>query len=278
MNYPVSLPRFDVILVSSALLWCTVGCGVGPTQVASGGVVNPPAGGGSALSTGNWQGQLIASAGKKPLGVISGSIDQSGGTTSGGQFTTSVFRIGAPCYANTPVPAQGFVKDAAVTLNSFAVEHQYLTLNGTVAAAGTSIDGTYVINGGCADGSSGSMSLQRYMPFTGTYMSAQGGVSGLTITVSQSDGADGSGAFPVVATAAFNNSSCFTDGTAMMSDSPYISGASFDLPLTTNERGGSTVHLTGTISVDATTVTQYAFRVTGGECDGTSGTGMLTRR
>lgn len=278
MNYSVLPARLDVILVSNALLWCTVGCGVRPTQTTSSGANPPVVGGGSELSTGNWQGQLIAGAGKKPLGVISGSIDQSGGITSGGQFTTSVFRIAAPCYASTPIPAQGFVKDAAVTLNSFAVEHQYLTLDGTVAAAGASINGTYVINGGCADGSGGSMSLQRYMPFTGTYMSAGGGASSLTITVSQSDGADGSGAFPVVATAAFNNSSCFTDGTAMMSDNPYISGASFDLPLTTNERGGSTVHLTGTISVDATIVTQYAFRVIGGECDGTSGTGMLTRR
>ena len=268
--------RLVTIASASLVLAAATGCGVAPTTVDT---ANPPTTPTSpvALTTGNWQGSLTAAAGKKPLGVIAGSIDQSGGNTSSGQFTTAVFRIQAACYSGTPVPSQGFVKDTALTLNSFAVEHQYLTLNGTIAAGNGTISGTYSANGGCADGSSGSLALQRYAPFTGTYASATAQTPGLSITTSQSDGADGSGAFPVAATAKFTNFGCFTEGTAMLTDNPEISGATFDLLFTTNDRAGSTLHLTGTINVQATAATAYTYTVAGGACNGMTGTGTLNR-
>lgn len=268
--------RIGAIASASLVLAALTGCGVPPTNAAP---TNPPTTPTApvALTTGNWQGNLTAAAGKKPLGVIAGTIDQSGGNTSSGQFTTAVFRIQAPCYAGTPVPSQGFVKDTAMTLNSFAVEHQYLNLTGTIAAGNGTISGTYAVNGGCADGSNGSLALQRYAPFTGTYASAAAQTPGLSITTSQSDGADGSGAFPVAATAKFTNFGCFTEGTAMMTNNPEISGASFDLLFTTNDRAGSTLHLTGTINVQATSVTSYTYTVAGGACSGMTGTGVLNR-
>ena len=276
---PVRLNFFSAFLIGSATAAMLTGCGSGGT--ASPYVTDPVVAPVSAVgnTSGNWQGPLTATGGTKALGMLSGSIDQSGGTTSAGQFTTAVFRINSDCFSDTPsIPSQGFIQDTAVSLNSFAVDHQYLTLTGTTSNAGATITGTYAAHGGCSDGSVGNFSIVRYAPFTGTY-TASVAPSGhtLTITTVQADGGDGSGAFPVTATASFTGFSCFTQGTAMAADGPAISGASFQLLFTTDDRSGGQLQLTGNLSPDASTASAVAYSVIGGNCAGQSGSGTLNR-
>ena len=279
-HLPVRMNFLSAFLLGSAAAAMLTGCGSGGTAspYVADPVVAPISAAGN--TSGNWQGPLTATGGTKALGMLSGSIDQSGGTTSAGQFTTAVFRINSDCFSETPsIPSQGFIEDTAVSLNSFAVEHQYLTLTGTTSKAGTAITGTYAVHGGCSDGSVGNFSIVRYAPFTGTYTGsvAPSGHT-LTITTVQADGGDGSGAFPVTATASFAGFSCFTQGTALAAaDVSAISGASFQLLFTTDDRSGGQLQVTGTLSPDASTATAVTYSVIGGNCGGQSGSGTLNR-
>ncbi len=261
-----------VSLACLCLASSLIGCGSGGTPV------DPPSPTGTATpgnTSGNWQGQLTAAANTKSLGTFSGSIDQSGGQTSSGQFTTAVFRLHSSCFVSAPaVPSQGFVNGAAFVLNSFGVESQYLDLTGTTTNAGGSIAGNYNIYGGCADGSQGSFTMVRYSPFTGSYV----GSAGWTITSTQASSADGSGAFPLSVTGTFPGFTCFTQGTAMPSDMPSISGANIDILFTTDDRSGGQLHMTGSISPDASQVLSYSYSVLGGNCSGQTGSGSLNRK
>ena len=267
--------RFLSTIVAFTLCATLAGCGAGGTILDPAAQSTPPPLDASTIVTGNWQAQTTPASGTKSLGTFSGGIDQNGGNTSSGQFTTSVFRFGSPCFATVrAVPAQGFVNVRSVALNSFAVESQYINLTGTSANSGSTITGDYKIYGGCADGSSGGFTMNRYAPFAGTYVSS----TGFSITTTQAAGADGSGAFPLNATGSFPGNTCFSKGTAMSQDLPAISGSSIYLVFTTDDRSGGKLLITGTISADASQVLSYQYSIQGGTCAGQAGNGSMQRR
>ena len=228
--------------------------------------------------TGNWQATTTPTTGPA-LGTLSGSIDQSGGITSSGQFTTGVLHASSVCFTASPnIPIQGFVDASAVSLNSFQVNQMYLGLTATLNPSGVLQTGNYTVHGGCADGSSGGFTATRYAAFTGTYSGSVGtyGTSSriLSLTSLQASVGNGSGDFDVSGTTVFTGFSCFTHGTVQFGSK--ISGAAFSLLLSTDDTQGGQVTLTGTIDSAAQQVTLTAYQVSGGACNGQSGVGALT--
>jgi len=212
--------------------------------------------------------------------MLAGNIDQSGGMTAAGQFTTSVLKADASCFTTVPsIPLQGFVSGTSVSLNSFAVDSQYIALNGTMADSGGNVTGTYAVNGGCANGGAGTFILTRYAALTGTYAGlatdSTGTVHAVSVTSTQASGATGGGAFNLTATATLSGFSCFTQAT---SAEGTISGSSVDLTFVTDDRAGSTIHVTGNAAADASGVTSVLYTVSGGGCSGQTGAGTLERQ
>jgi hypothetical protein len=232
------------------------------------------------LTTGNWQGTLGSTA----PNAIYGSINQSGSTSSSGQFTTSVFHITLPCYAATQVPdvpAQGFVNGTSVSLSSFTVNSQNLVLTATANAAGTSMSGTYSIYGGCGNGAQGAFNAIKYSDVTGNYVftlnssASQAVAAKAALTQNASD--DGGGNFELSGTATFTGISCFTSGTITPSNTSVISGSNYSSVFLTNESGATShITLTGNIDQGATTISNVTYTITGGGCSGQTGTGTAT--
>ena len=253
----------------------TAGCGSGGSASGGGSATPPPPSAGNI--SGNWQGSLASSS--TMSSSIFGSIDQSGGVTSSGQFTTSVFHITSSCFVSNPdIPAQGFVDGSAVTLNSFTVASQNVVLNATAGSTGDTLTGTFSIYGGCADGSKGIFTAQRYDPLTGTFSasfpSAPTSTARLLLTQTTAD--DGGGGFDMTGTASFSGFNCFNSASITEGTGSRVSGSSFILEMATNEAAGSTVAISGTFNPSATYISNLSYKVTGGACNGQSGIGTGT--
>jgi hypothetical protein len=236
--------------------------------------VTPPVS--SSNITGNWGGNVTPSVGT-PLPLF-GSIDQSGGETSSGQFTTSVLHITSSCFSAIPdIPSQGFVQGNAVTLNSFAVDGQYLNLTGTSADNGSSISGTFSIYGNCANGLAGNFSINRYAVVGGTYSGTLNATSGvaypLSLSVTQMTGANGAGGFEISGTATLSGAACFAQGTA--SQQSQISGPNATFAFVSTN--GATLALSGVFDVTTSHLTQVSYVLSGGTCGSQTGSGVLDK-
>lgn len=231
--------------------------------------------------SGNWIFAFTPAANTPVLNQAVGSIDESGGTGSQGQFTTSVLVVTAPCYSNTPiVPTQGFVTPTALTFNSFEVNGQFLGFTGTITKGGSVITGSYNVQNGCANGASGTLAGSRFMPLTGTYAGPVSGGAGRTVSLAltQSNRPDGDGTFLLAGTAAFGGFGCFTSGTSQSPVGGRVSGPSANMTFVTNETSASTVSVSGTFDLGATAISQATYTVKGGACDGQTGTGTFQLR
>lgn len=270
---------FVVSTLTLGFMGCALPATTAPASSSSTPAPAPPVSVTENIS-GNWQGVLTAKSGTMALGILAGNIDQSGGVTSAGQFTTSVLRASSSCFTTVPsIPLQGFVSGTSVSLNSFAVDSQYIALNGTMANSGGIVTGTYAVNGGCADGGAGTFTFTRYAPLTGTYTGSAtdstGTVHTVSITSTQSIGATGGGAFDLTGKATFSGFSCFTQSTSAKGT---ISGSAVDLTFVTDDRAGSTIHMTGNATADAGGIASVLYAVSGGGCSGQTGTATLARQ
>jgi hypothetical protein len=202
--------------------------------------------------------------------------------TSQGQFTTSVFQISSACFTQSPdVPLQGFVDGLAVTLNSFAVNQQYVVLTSTMNPGGSSISGQYAVHGGCADGSTGSLNGVLYAPFTGSYSGSLGSEGATARSVSlqlvQESVGNGSGGFTISGSATFTGFSCFSTGTMSLTGDATISGSTVRLLFLTDDAGGGQILFQGTLDPTAHQFSNVGYTIKGGLCDGQTGSGSLSK-
>ncbi len=266
--------RLGSVIVTASLAAALCGCGSGihgvfpdPTSETKGGNV-----------TGNWQFAFEPAANTPALSSASGSIDQSGGTTTDGQFTTAVLLVSAPCYSSgMQLPTQGFATTNELTLNSFGDVGQYLNFALTIADGGAAMSGTYTVQNGCAAGAHGTLSGTRYLPLTGTYAGALTGAASRSamLALQQSTDQAGDGGFLLSGTATFTGFTCFAKGTTTTPVGGEVSGAAATAHFTTDDPAGSSVDVTGTFDAAAKTLTVSGYTIHGGACDGQTGTGTL---
>lgn len=275
-RYGVLVLRRACSLAALLLSVATVGCGSGVHSLPPPTTPPIPVVGGNI--SGNWTFQFTPASGTPEMDLAYGSIDQSGGTTTQGQFTTSVLVLNAPCYRNTPqVPLQGFATDTSITLNSFAVNQQFLGLTGTISQSGSSIAGNYTVTNGCADGAKGTLVGSRFAALTGTYAGAVSGGTArtLSLAVTQSTAPAGDGTFLLSGTATAAGFSCFTTATSATPVGGNVSGPTVAATFNTDEAAGSQLIVSGNFDLAAKTISNATYTVQGGACSGQTGTGTL---
>jgi hypothetical protein len=178
-----------------------------------------------------------------------------------------------------PIGGAGQIQGTQMSFSSFSVNGQFLSIEGTINAAGNSFTGTYQITGGCAGGATGTVSGTQYAALTGTYSGSRSGTAGSTIqlTLSQNQQGNGNGVFLITGSAQFTGFGCFTAGT-LSADSGIITGSDVQLAFSATGESGTQIVLTGTIDTAADKFTVSSIQVNGGSCAGSYGTATLTRQ
>lgn len=256
-----------VVVTSLALL--IAGCGGSsstpaptPTPVAQ-----------LAITPGNWDFAAASSSGTNFL--IGGNVVQAGTSVTGGLRV-----VNSACFTpSTAVPISGTISGQTATVTSSAIASQ--TINATLTGSATSLTGTYSVTGtGCAGGDKGNIAgvLVPSVSGTwkGTFISNTVANPGVGVTASIVEGAaDTTGLFVITGTATYVGSPCFASGTAATGSG--MAGRITDVILKNDD--GSTVEFVGSLSNPAApTQMNGTYTVTGGLCDGDTGTGQLTKQ
>jgi hypothetical protein len=274
------------MVVRSAQRMVCLGSLVAAGLLTGCGVVRTPYDGGTPVTTpsvsNNWQFQATNTSGGNSLGTLtalSGSVAV--GTSSSGSID-SVLQATSPCYLPTAnvVPLSGTVNGSTVSVRSFAVQSQFLSLNGTLDASQANLTGTYEIDGGCSNGEKGTFTGARYRALTGTYTGSVKDSSSVihTVTLTSTQGAPtGQGNFPITGSATITGFSCFSSAN-VATNGGYISGNTLLLTLNDGGNTGTTIQLNGTVDSGATSITIKAPTVSGGFCNGTLPSVTLTRQ
>jgi fibronectin-binding autotransporter adhesin len=225
------------------------------------------------LTSGNWDFAAASSSGTNFL--IGGNVVQTGTSITGGLHV-----INSACIApSTAVPISGTISGQTATVTSAAVASQ--TINATLSGSATSLTGTYNVTGtGCAGGDKGNIAGVLVPSISGTWKGtlisntvANPGV-GVSATITES-AADSTGVFALTGNATYTGSPCFASGTATTGSD--ITGRTTHVVLTNDD--GSTVTFIGSLNNPAApTQMNGTYTVTGGLCDGDSGTGQLTKQ
>lgn len=269
-------------LLSAIVLLC--GCGgyqggggyQGSTGGGAGGVTSPPPSSGPNVA-GNWQFSTTSTAGM-PTATIAGGINQSGSSVSG-----AVHVEGSKCFDRlTTIALTGTLTGSDISLTSTSVGGQVLTLTGSISNIGSGFTGTYIINGGCANGDHGTVTGRDVGVIRGSLDATFTTSGGETFDMggyinggnAGFESADSEGSFGISGTATFGTS-CFGSGDIVAGTFPsgsFMIGTSVVLAIQTNNGtfifvGTDTDHGgIGSISGEYT--------VTGGTC-AQSGTALL---
>jgi hypothetical protein len=228
------------------------------------------------IATGNWQFNLTSSSGAALFPYLSGYLrEDSAGNYVDAELTET---SSSGCFIGTnAISADGTVSGTALTLDSFSVNDQFLEMNGTMNATGSSMTGTYSVSGGCAAGDSGTFTGALYSQLTGTYTGSIDNASSsetISLKLQQNSSGNGNGVLLVAGTATFSGiSDCFTSGT-IVAPAGYISGNMTQLVFT--DTNGNAIQLKGSIDAAADTLTLSSIAMISGSCAGTSyGTATL---
>jgi hypothetical protein len=226
-----------------------------------------------ALTSGNWDFAAASSSG--PNFLIGGNVVQTGTSVTGGLRV-----INSACFAaSTSVPISGTISGPMATVTSAAVASQ--TINATLSGSATSLTGTYSVTGtGCAGGDKGNIAGVLVPSITGTWkgtlISNTVAHPGVGVSAPITEGAaDPSGLFVLTGSAAYTGSTCFATGTTATGSG--MAGRTTDVILKNDD--GSTVQFIGALNNPAApTQINGTYTVTGGLCDGDTGTGQLTKQ
>jgi len=208
---------------------------------------------------------------------MTGGIYQQGATTSAA-YTTAVLKVTAPCYSSAPiVPFQGQMSASTLQLASFAVNGQFITLQGDADTTGSTLAGTYNTSGGCQGTTNGKFTAQRYNTLSGNYAGTPAGSIGQRIAVQlqQSTNPTGDGTFLLTGNAVLTGFTCFSSATLNTGDAT-ISGDAVTLALTANDTQQSRIVLNGTVDIAGKNITVSAGQIVGGSCAGNLGALVLT--
>jgi len=232
--------------------------------------------------TGNWEFVLSSGAGTVPFQKLAGFFYQASNESDSSYAVSAVFQLKQPssCYAGAfTVPLHGSLQASALSLSSFSVNGQYLSIDAAEDSTITHLTGTYDVHGGCANTSAGTIIGTRYAPLTGSYSGTTTGSSavGVQASLTQANEANGLGQSSVSGSANFTGVSCFTSGTLSADDGDVL-GSSVSMSFITNEASGSKVLLTGTFDPAADTIIFTSAEVTGGSCSGSLGPVTLTKQ
>ena len=234
--------------------------------------------------SGNWQFSSSAET-AAPLPALGGSLTANGSALSGTLHPLSIPGVrsaGNPCAA----PSDAFTvsghiaSDGSATLTSAGFAGGTLTFNGTLAPSQqTFTHATYAVSGGpCAMSSSPALAAQ-YTPVSGTYSGTIRSVSGASAVVStafsQTTAPDPNGTFHLQGVASFGTSqTCLSQ--PVISDSS-VTGSTLSATYTQTENGiTSSIAVAGVFNTGATTLTLTSYAITGGPCDGDTGSGILS--
>lgn len=243
------------------------GCGGGSSSTT------PPPPTPLSLQSGNWDFSATSSSG--PSFLIGGNVVQTGTSITGG-----VHVVNSTCItASTPVPITGSISGQTATVTSAAVASQ--TINATLSGSPTALNGTYSVTGtGCAGGDKGTIAGVLVPSVTGTWKGAfvssvVANPTVITTAVITEGAADANGLFSLTGTATYSGSPCFASGTTATGSA--ISGRTNDVILKNND--GSTVEFVGFLTSPASpTQMTGTYTVSGGLCNGDSGSGTLSKQ
>lgn len=228
--------------------------------------------------TGNWVLQFTATSGATELTQLSGFINQVGDSQD--TATAALQGTLSDCFAGQSfLPWYGNISGTSVSLYSFVVDQESVTIASTSDSTQTHLTGTYTVHGPCADGATGNVSGTRYASLTGTYSGALASNAGqhLQLVLKQNAVATGDGTFFVTGSAALQGFTCFTTATIPANGGSVV-GSGVLLHLTTNEAGPSTLTLSGSFDPSADTITANSIQISGGQCPGDLGGATLTRQ
>ena len=197
---------------------------------------------------------------------------------SSGAVTAVAHLAGASCVsANTGIVLAGSVDSLGkFALNSQPFAGTTLAIKGQVAADGKSVSAAkWTFSGGsCAALGTASLAATQFSQvngnYTGTFVDANNNQLPVTATLTQTTQPDQNGQFHLSGSANFPNNPCFTQ--PVVTDS-LVTGSSLSA---TYAQGAASITAAGTFNSDATQLTITSWQVTGGQCDGDSGTGLLT--
>ena len=256
--------KFLPSLLAAFVFGCLLGCGgtVGSVVSTGAGTPDPT----YAYMTGNWQ-MTATSTSQTTFTSLAGFINESAGSAGTSHATTAVFQLvpGSCFLGEETLPLSGNVNTSAVSIRSFSDSGQFVTITGTENAAANQFTGTYVVNGGCANGVTGSVTGTKYAPLSGTYTGAPPSTAtpqSISLTLAQSASGNGKGFSPVAGTAAFSGFPCFSKGS--LQDGSSVDGSSVQLSILTDNN--QTVTLNGTSDAAGKTIS-----VTSGAISGSSG-------
>lgn len=262
-------PVCVIVVTSLALL--IAGCGGNSSTPAPTPTPTPVAQ--LALTSGNWDFAAASSSGTNFL--IGGNVVQTGTSVTGGLRV-----VNSTCFTpSTPVPITGNISGQTATVTSASVVSQ--TINASLSGSATALTGTYTVTGtGCASGDKGNIAgvLVPSVSGTwkGTFISNTVANPGVGVTASIVEGApDTTGLFVITGTSTYVGSPCFASGTAASGSA--MAGRTTDVILKNDD--GSTVEFVGALNNPAApTQINGTYTVTGGLCDGDSGTGQITKQ
>jgi hypothetical protein len=156
-----------------------------------------------------------------------------------------------------------------------------LTLVGQVAGDGKGIAGaTWSFTGGnCASLGKAAVTATDYSAIDGTYtgnfVDTEGNQIPVSALLEQTSQPDQNGQFSLSGTATFPGNPCFVDQPSVTTS--VVTGSS--LSMTYTDPGSSAVlNAVGTFNSQATQLTVTGWTISGGACDGDSGTGSLTEQ
>jgi hypothetical protein len=263
-----------LLLVVLALLWGCGGDGVANREVG-GGQVNPPANPPSPLNVqGNWQFSMPTIEEFDMEKAIAGSITQSGSSLTG-----AVHLDGSECIdPATTISVAGSLSESTVSLTSSPVDGQVISLAGSVVD--NAFNGTYAIEGGCADGEHGELTGFNVGQINGGWRiifdvnEQHVGLGIATLTVGSAS-PEGSFGITGTVTNSFQDTSCFegTISSGKFPNASYIMGTTVKLEFETAD--GGIVSFIGKLQDDGQITGRH--EVTGGICDGYFGGACLGR-
>jgi hypothetical protein len=227
-----------------------------------------------AALSGNWAFTVPATQ------AVPSALTLNAGFTPGPEQTVNAVAhlTGASCVsAGTGIVLSGSVApNNMVALKSQPFGGSTLSLKGQLATSGKTISGASLTfsGGSCASLGSAQADATNYAQidgtYTGTFVDAGNNQLAISATLTQTTQPDQNGQYQLSGSATFPDNPCFTQPIVTNS---LVTGSSLS---TTYTEGSASITAQGTFNSTATVLTVTNWQVTGGLCDGDSGTGVLT--
>lgn len=227
-----------------------------------------------ASAAGNWS--FAAPAGSSL--ITAGLIDVNGEITGSATVTGCA---GGP----QQTIVQGMV-DSAGNLRfgtGRLTDGSVLQLQGRLSSDGKSVEDAALFSSGSSCGAltAGRLKGQVYAPdtgsYTGTFIGSDQAQTPVAATLSQNSDPGAGGGYALSGSISFPASPCLGTGTATIVNGSTVTGSTLNAVYATTVSGQSvTITAVGTADPDATMLNITNWTISGGVCDGYSGTGQLT--